>query len=295
MSTGQKIFCSRCGAEMNINQRNCLKCGQLNFQNPANKYMEKYETKEDKSQVYVIGEGGFGSGSRASERLTDKMGDVRICSLVNILLYLLGVLVIFFIDFSGGNVLDFMVQSNFSILLIAYSLSFIFFYSLQVLFMKANHPWWSAIIPGYNIFVLVEIVFSNGWYFLFLFIPVVNLVFALLLAYNLGKVFDKNKVLTLLFFPIMIFVIAFDSVSKYNGTIYVSRKNGHNASVILYKWNRLVLRLILLVVSFSAIIFVYKNIDVFVGLYNRIKTRSFIRDANNIMNDFKDSLELCMQ
>lgn len=32
-------------------------------------------------------------------------------------------------------------------------------------FTKAGKPWWSVIIPFYNVYTLYEITFGNGWYF----------------------------------------------------------------------------------------------------------------------------------
>ena len=38
----QKIYCQRCGAEMNSNSRYCMKCGNLNYDHNANETMRPY-------------------------------------------------------------------------------------------------------------------------------------------------------------------------------------------------------------------------------------------------------------
>ena len=41
------IICSRCGSEMKISSRCCMKCGSLNPEHPDNKGYEKYFNKID--------------------------------------------------------------------------------------------------------------------------------------------------------------------------------------------------------------------------------------------------------
>ena len=50
-----KILCPRCGSEMNIKARCCLKCGYLNPEHPDNKDMNKYS--EVGLGTYSVGSG----------------------------------------------------------------------------------------------------------------------------------------------------------------------------------------------------------------------------------------------
>jgi hypothetical protein len=44
-------------------------------------------------------------------------------------------------------------------------------------FEKAGQPGWAAIIPFYNIFIMLEIINKPWWWFFMLLIPGVNVVF----------------------------------------------------------------------------------------------------------------------
>ena len=86
-----------------------------------------------------------------------------------------------------------------------------------MLFTKAGKPGWAAIIPFYNYWVAWEIVGKPGWWMFFSFIPIVNIVFAIILCLQIAPRFGKGTgfavgliFLGFIFLPIM----GFDS-SKY--------------------------------------------------------------------------------
>ncbi len=60
------------------------------------------------------------------------------------------------------------------------------------MFAKAGKPGWAAIIPIYNIYVLLQIVGRPGWWLILFFIPFVNFFVALLVSIDLAKSFDKS-------------------------------------------------------------------------------------------------------
>lgn len=64
--------------------------------------------------------------------------------------------------------------------------------SLWVIFTKAGKPGWAAIIPFYNMWVLVEICGKSPLWFVLLFIPCVGIIVSLLLNIELAKVFGKG-------------------------------------------------------------------------------------------------------
>ena len=59
-------------------------------------------------------------------------------------------------------------------------------------YQKAGKPGWAAIIPIYNILVLLEIVGKPWWWLLLMFIPFVNVVIMVIVYLELAKVFSKG-------------------------------------------------------------------------------------------------------
>jgi len=84
--------------------------------------------------------------------------------------------------------------------------------SMWTIFTKAGQPGWAAIIPIYNIIVLLKIVGKPTWWIILFLIPVANIVF-LVWTYNmLSKSFGKTEGFTVgllllgfVFFPILAF------------------------------------------------------------------------------------------
>lgn len=60
------------------------------------------------------------------------------------------------------------------------------------IFTKAGKPGWASIIPIYNTIVLLEIIGRPIWWFILLFIPIVNIVVAIIIAIDLAKAFGKS-------------------------------------------------------------------------------------------------------
>ncbi|NTU70654.1 MAG: signal peptidase I [Coriobacteriia bacterium] len=63
---------------------------------------------------------------------------------------------------------------------------------LWKIFAKAGEPGWAAIVPIYNIFVLLKIVGRPWWWLLLMLIPFVNFVIAIMITWNLAKVFGHG-------------------------------------------------------------------------------------------------------
>jgi hypothetical protein len=64
--------------------------------------------------------------------------------------------------------------------------------SMWKVFTKAGKPGWAAIVPIYNIIVLLEIVGKPWWWLLLFFIPLVNFVIFIMLFNSLSKSFGKG-------------------------------------------------------------------------------------------------------
>ena len=80
------------------------------------------------------------------------------------------------------------------------------------IFEKAGKPGWAAIVPIYNIIVLLQIVNLSPWCILLYCIPFVNLIFSIVVTVRLAGVFGKSVgfsigliFLNVIFMPILAF------------------------------------------------------------------------------------------
>lgn len=65
---------------------------------------------------------------------------------------------------------------------------------LWKMFAKAGKPGWAAIIPIYNMIVLLEIVGRPLWWIILFFIPCVNIIVSVIVNIDLAKAFGKDVV-----------------------------------------------------------------------------------------------------
>lgn len=79
-------------------------------------------------------------------------------------------------------------------------------------FEKAGQPGWAAIVPIYNLVVLIRISSLPMWFIILLIIPYVNLVAQIILVYKMSVNFGKGAGFTLgmiflpfIFWPILAF------------------------------------------------------------------------------------------
>ena len=86
-------------------------------------------------------------------------------------------------------------------------------------FVKAGKPGWAAIIPIYNIIVLLQITGKPIWWIILMIIPVVGFIIAIIVMIALAKSFGKGvgygiglAILGFIFIP----MLGFDD-SKYLG------------------------------------------------------------------------------
>ena len=89
--------------------------------------------------------------------------------------------------------------------------------SLWKVFTKAGEPGWAAIVPIYNLIVLLKIAGKPAWWFLLMLIPVVNFIVAIIMVIALAKNFGKGTgfaIGLLLLAPIFYPVLGFGS-AKY--------------------------------------------------------------------------------
>ncbi len=91
---------------------------------------------------------------------------------------------------------------------------------LWKVFVKAGFPGWAAIVPIYNLVVLVQIAKKPIWWVLLMFIPLVSIVAFVLIGIEIAKNFGKSSgygiglgLLGFIFFPMLGF-----SDAQYQGT-----------------------------------------------------------------------------
>lgn len=80
------------------------------------------------------------------------------------------------------------------------------------LYEKADKPGWAAIIPIYNVIVMLEIIRRPIWWLIMFFVPFVNIVFSVMMTVDFVKAYGKDTtygVLSILFpfvtFPMLAF------------------------------------------------------------------------------------------
>ena len=63
-------------------------------------------------------------------------------------------------------------------------------------FTKAGKPGWAAIIPIYNMIVLLEVTKQPLWMIILFFLPVANLIALIIVNIELAKLFNKINIPT---------------------------------------------------------------------------------------------------
>jgi hypothetical protein len=84
---------------------------------------------------------------------------------------------------AGGSPLGMIIPVIIAVLIIV---------AMWKIFTKAGQPGWASIIPIYNIYIWCKIVGRPGWWVLLMFIPLVNLIIAIILCIDLAKSFGKG-------------------------------------------------------------------------------------------------------
>lgn len=64
--------------------------------------------------------------------------------------------------------------------------------SIWKVFVKAGKPGWAAIIPIYNLIVMLEIAGKPVWWFLLFLIPFVNFIIAIMVMIAIAEKFGKG-------------------------------------------------------------------------------------------------------
>jgi len=86
-------------------------------------------------------------------------------------------------------------------------------------FTKAGQPGWAAIVPIYNVIVLLQIVRRPLWWIVLMLIPLVNVVVVIIVLIDLARVFGKGVgfAIGLLLLPFIFFLILGFGDARYQG------------------------------------------------------------------------------
>lgn len=80
------------------------------------------------------------------------------------------------------------------------------------IFIKAGQPGWAAIIPLYNLYILIRVAGEPNWWFILMIIPVFNVIIYFALCIAISQRFGRGAGFTLglfflpfIFYPILAF------------------------------------------------------------------------------------------
>lgn len=92
---------------------------------------------------------------------------------------------------------------------------------LWKVFSKAGKPGWAALVPIYNIYVLLTIVGRPGWWLLLFLVPFINIIIAIIINIDLAKSFGKSVfvwgILLLTIFSAIGYILLGFGSSTYQG------------------------------------------------------------------------------
>jgi hypothetical protein len=94
--------------------------------------------------------------------------------------------------------------------------------SMWKVFVKAGKPGWAAIVPIYNLVVLLEIAGKPAWWVILFLIPVVNFVMLIIVSLALAKKFGKGAGygLGLAFLGVVFYPLLGFGDAQYNPNAY---------------------------------------------------------------------------
>jgi hypothetical protein len=93
------------------------------------------------------------------------------------------------------------------IIIVAVAITVMEIVALWLVFTKAGEPGWAAIIPIYNVLIVIKVAGKPWWWIFLALIPIVNLVFYILVLDGVSKNFGKTSAFTVgLFFLRFIFL-----------------------------------------------------------------------------------------
>lgn len=285
---GYIMTCPKCGNEMNSNARYCMKCGYINTEHEANQSMKKYVKNVE--TTYQVGSGGIITNDTSGESisLATNTGNKRLAFFITYGIYLgLVLFVLYTVITNGVNSINTLAISYFPIMASVLSITFLYIYSLELIFMKCNRKWWEGLIPIYNLIVLCDIVFHKKYIGLLIFIPVIGQIFLLVTIYKLGVKFKYNGLLTVLF-PIIFLPLMAYSEHTYEGKTYI---DGDKSLEKDYKLKKIFLTTTIILFIIGLGLFILSNIGSIKKTKQLFGNSYYIYAANKMVKKVKRASE----
>ncbi len=114
-----------------------------------------------------------------------------------------GIVGTFFVPLQGGGVVS-------PELLVILAITVVVVAGFWKTFEKAGEPGWAAIIPIYNLYVLVKISGNAWWWLTLFFIPIINILAQAKISIDVADKFDQGilfglglMLLSFIFYPIL--------------------------------------------------------------------------------------------
>jgi len=83
-------------------------------------------------------------------------------------------------------------SDNTGAVLLSIAVALVYIMAMWRIFDKAKKPGWAAIIPIYNLYIMLKVVGRPGWWILLYLVPIVNIVIHLIVSIDLAKAFGKS-------------------------------------------------------------------------------------------------------
>lgn len=98
------------------------------------------------------------------------------------------------------------------LIFIQLALAILIIVSFWKIFTKAGQHGWAAIVPFYNLYILLKIAGKPGWWMLLYIIPLFNLIISVIVCIEIARAFGKGEgfgvglfFLGFIFYPILAF------------------------------------------------------------------------------------------
>lgn len=95
--------------------------------------------------------------------------------------------------------------------------------SMWKVYEKANKPGWAAIVPIYNLIILLEIAKKPTWWVAMYFVPFANIVFMIMTMNAVSKNFGKDEGFTV---GLVLLGVVFWPILAFGSARYVDSKVG---------------------------------------------------------------------
>ena len=176
------------------------------------------------------------------------------------------------------------VTSQLPYYIIGFSIFSIELYSMQLVFMKMNKPWWSAVIPFYNFYQMADAIYGPSLIRTLTLIPIVGQVVSLYLLYKMGDCFKESRLSTLLLAFVMFPIIGFGESSFY-GTNYIGKKHTIEQE---YKMKRMPLSLGFFYLVACVALIVYVNTTHLKNEIGEVNAAMFVQASEITVREVKN-------